>query len=396
MPSRIVLFGAFDRHNFGDLLFPHIVSKSLPNQAIEFAGLVDRDMRPWGGHPVKSLVSIPLDENATLIHCGGELLTCTAYEAAVMLQTPEQARQAITCHDADPLDAERWAAEALLTSRRIPYVVRADRGRLIFNAVGGVEWPLLQPIQQEEVIETLRQADWIGVRDHVTQGHLQAAGIACSLCPDPAVMVKEYFDELIQQRSLRGEVAQTIGTFPKGYLACQFAAEFGDDATLDQLANGLNKTCAETGLGVVLFRAGAAPWHDQIEPYERLSARMPAASTRIFHSLNLWDICALLAKSRVYCGSSLHGGIVAAAYGLPHVSLIPPQKTNRPDKVSANRNTWERKSLNVCVKPDEIEQALVSALNQSAEELKISAARLEKIYRENQQQWLWVVSQCSG
>jgi hypothetical protein len=388
MPSKVVLFGASDRHNFGDLLFPHIVSKHLPNRAVEIAGLADRDLRPWGGHLVKSLASIKLDENATLIHCGGELLTCTAYEAAVMLQTPEHAQQAIAEYDADPAAAAKWAAAELRTDRRIPYVVLSHAGRAIFNAIGGVEWHRLGQDQQEEAIAALKKADWISVRDRITQAHLQAAGVTVSLCPDPAVMVKEYFDGTIQQYRQQGEVAEMVRTFPRGFIACQFSAEFGDDETLDRISGNLLKVCSETGFGVVLFRAGAAPWHDRFEPYERLSARMPAGSVRIFQSLHLWDICALIAASRAFCGSSLHGSIVAMAYGLPHVSLRAPQHINQPGKVAAYLETWEPEGLSCCVTVNAFARMLHDVLARSNEALLKTAEHLTGLYRQNQQQWM--------
>jgi len=34
--SSRVLFGAFDRHNFGDLLFPHLMAALLPGSLYEF------------------------------------------------------------------------------------------------------------------------------------------------------------------------------------------------------------------------------------------------------------------------------------------------------------------------------------------------------------------------
>lgn len=382
MPSKVVLFGAFDRHNFGDLLFPHIVSKHLPNLAVEFAGLADRDMRPWGGHLVKSLASIKLDENSTLIHCGGELLTCTAYEAAVMLQTPERAEQAIAQYDADPLSAARWAAEVLRTNRKIPYVAPPNTGSSIFNAIGGVEWHRLGQDQQEEVIAALKKADWISVRDRITQAHLKVAGVTASLCPDSAVMVKEWFDDVIQQRKRQGEVAEMVRTFPRGFIACQFSAEFGDDGTLDRIAGSLRKVCSETGFGVVLFRAGAAPWHDQLEPYERLSARMPAGSVRIFQSLHLWDICALIASSRAFCGSSLHGCIVAAAYSLPHVILISPRQRNRPGKSEAYMETWDPAAVKHDASKNDSGADLIRSVQQSMEQLEEKSARLVDLYRD--------------
>lgn len=389
MTQSLILFGAFDRHNFGDMLFPHIVSRLLPaDGAVEFAGLADRDLRPWGGHSVKSLSSINTNTNTTLIHVGGELLGCTAYQAAVMLRSPAEAQQAISQYDADPQAGARWAASVLQTRRAMPYVAGPVAGKTLFNAVGGVEWPLLGSVQQEEVIAALRQACWISVRDHVTQAHLKTAGVTASLCPDPAVMVKECFGDIIQMHSQQGEVAEMVRAFPNGFFTCQFSAEFGDDETLDQLAHGLGSVCAESGLGMVLFRAGAAPWHDQIEPYERLQGRMPENTVRVFKSLHLWDICALLASSRAFCGSSLHGGIVAQAYGLPHVGLLAPQQGGRPGKVLAYRETWETDALSRCASPRQVEKALLAALAQPSEELKEASRRLAGNYRLSAQQWM--------
>ena len=49
MTRPLILFGAFDRHNFGDLLFPHIATALLPGRELRFAGLALRDLRPYGG-----------------------------------------------------------------------------------------------------------------------------------------------------------------------------------------------------------------------------------------------------------------------------------------------------------------------------------------------------------
>ena len=50
--SPLVLLGAFDRHNFGDLLFPHLMTALLPERSFGFAGLAARDLRACGGHRV--------------------------------------------------------------------------------------------------------------------------------------------------------------------------------------------------------------------------------------------------------------------------------------------------------------------------------------------------------
>ena len=392
----LVLFGAFDRHNFGDLLFPHLMTALLPGHSFEFAGLVGRDLRAFGGHRVSAIAARKDPRPAHLIHVGGELLTCTAWQAAVMLLEPAAAAMAIARYDDDPVAAADWAARQLGTSRSQPYVAGRDAaalsGSLIFNAMGGVEWALLSAAQRDEAGAALRQADWLSVRDHVTRDALRRDGIEAALCPDPAVMVAECFGEVIRRHQQQGAVKALLDACPRGYLACQFSADFGDDATLDALARGLSAVAAETGLGLVLFRAGSAPWHDDPALYEKLQQRLPPGTVRIFPSLHLWDICALIAASRGVVSSSLHGRIVALAYGLPRVSLIPPQQGARPVKTDAFAETWELGAVPRSVTVSQIEPALGQALAVPARLLQENAAQLRAHYRHSLAQWAGIVS----
>lgn len=387
--SPTVLFGAFDRHNFGDLLFPHLLAALNPQQAFVFAGLAERDLRAFGGHRVWPLAEPP--RPARLIHVGGELLTCSAWQAAVMLLDPAEAADVLARYDGDPAAAAAWAARQLGTSRTVPYVagrdVLAPGGQLIFNAVGGVEWSVLPAAQRAEVKVALGQADWLSVRDHVTQAALRAEGIDAPLCPDPAVMVEQCFGEVIRHHQQQGAVKALREAFPQGYLACQFSADFADDASLDALAQGLAAAAAETGLGLALFRAGAAPWHDDSALLEELQHRLPPGTARLFPSLLVWDICALIAASRGMVGSSLHGRIVALAYGLPRVSLMPPQQGRRPDKRTAFSETWEPDAVPRSVSVDQVGAAVMQALAVPADLLRENAASLRARYLKSQAQW---------
>jgi hypothetical protein len=387
-----VLFGAFDRHNFGDLLFPHLLAALLPGQEFAFAGLVERDLRAYGGHQVKLLGASP----AQLIHAGGELLTCSAWQAAVMLLDPVAAADVIVRYGDDSDAAAAWAARQLGTSRSMPYVVGRDAlapgGRLIFNAVGGVEWNALSAVQRDEVKAALRSADWLSVRDHVTQAALRAEGVDAPLCPDPAVMVAQCFGEVIRQRQQQGTVKTILGAFPQGYLACQFSTDFADDASLDVLARSLSRVVAATGFGLALFRAGAAPWHDDPALYEKLLHRLPPGAARLFPSLHLWELCALIAASRGVVGSSLHGRIVAIAYSLPRVSLALPQQGMRPGKVAAFAETWEPDAVPRSVTLDCIEPAVRQALAVPADVLQDNAAQLRACYLTSQSQWADLLS----
>lgn len=333
----LVLFGAGDRHNCGDLLFPHLVAAAHPGREIHYCGLATRDLRPFGGHAVQALpeaLARLAGRPYELIHVGGELLDCDAYTAAVMLEDAAGAQAAIARYDADPAAAARWAAARLGTDRPAPYVL--DKAalpgcvRLAFNAVGGVDLATRPEALRRAVLAALARADELTVRDATTQATLHEAGIAAKLAPDPvSALAAHPMSAALRERgtALRAGYGD--------YLAAQFSADCGDDASLAALATELEKRA--DGKTIVLFRAGAAPWHDALEPYARLAARL-GARCHVFAELGIREICALLAGAAGYVGTSLHGCIVARAFGVPAVGLERTAGTGR--KLRAWRAAW--------------------------------------------------------
>jgi len=343
----LILLGAFDRHNLGDILLAHVAAAEVAPRPVVFAGLVERDLGAWGGHKVHALASLAkewgaqwCDTPADLVHVGGELLTCESYEAAVMLQTPEDAEAVIARLDADPEARRRWARETLGLPAHLPYLAAKalfrNPGNFEYRAVGGVDLNRLPPQSRAEALQRLREADRISVRDRTTQSHLAAAGISATLTPDPVSRIGPLFAERIRRHAQSGEPASVQAAFPSGYLAVQFAAEYGDDRSLERIAAHLDEHLGARGLA--LFRAGAAPWHDDLAAYQRLAQRLPRRRIHLFQSLNIWDICALVFNARGYCGSSLHGWILARAFAVAALPFPLPLSTG---KLAAYVNTWD-------------------------------------------------------
>lgn len=386
MPT--IVFGAFDRHNFGDLLFPHVVAAMLGDRNLIFAGLAERDLRPFGGHQVQGLASLASDWSdrpVTIIHAGGELLACEAWQAAVMLLPPNDAQAVIRHFASRPQEGARWAQQMLGLSSRAPYMVARKMfgagSRILYNAVGGMDLAARDPALLAEVLERLGEADATGVRDRLTQAVLSDAGIRTQLMPDCAVMVAELFGGRVRSHASTGEVESVMRSRPHGYIAVQFSAGFGDDRTLDIMAAQLDLVTAETGCGVVFFRAGAAPWHDDLSVYERTAHRMRNGTSHVFSSLDIWDICALIADSKAYLGSSLHGRIVAMAYALPRLNLRDPSQASGPTKCSAFADTWEAPSTVAEVGVQDLAHGLIAAMAAPRSVLAHTATRLADDYR---------------
>ena len=184
-----VVFGAFDRHNLGDLLFAHVVAALLPGRDLVFAGIADRDLTAWGGHRVEALARLADEQRpANVIVAGGEVLTCVAWQAAVMVLPDDEANAAAARFGRQEEGRAEWAQRILGTPRRAPYApsksMFARPGRLLYNAVGGVELATSGTGLRAEVMAALRSADYVTVRDRVTQAALAAEGIGAALVPD--------------------------------------------------------------------------------------------------------------------------------------------------------------------------------------------------------------------
>ncbi|WP_042885792.1 polysaccharide pyruvyl transferase family protein [Cupriavidus necator] len=385
-----LLFGAFDRHNFGDLLLPHVIARLIALPCLHYGGLAERNLTALGGHRVHAMARLAAGLGNTavdILHVGGETLTCNAWEAAVMLLPPERARDVVAQLDARPLERAAWAREVLGLPDLAPYLlpagIFANVRRVIYHGVGGIALEQVDPAMRDEVVAKLGSGTYVGVRDQQTRAMLVANGIDCRLEPDPAVMVAELFGDRLRQRARHGELAGVVSRFPHGYLAVQFSADFGDDETLAQLAAQLERVSRSRNLGVVLFRAGAAPWHDDLDSYRRLAARLGGISVAVFGSLNLWDICALIAHSRGFAGSSLHGSIVAGAFALPRLGVLRPGQALAQSKQAAFAATWGSAGAPAAVPVQELATGMDVAMATATARRDDLARGLAKAFRDS-------------
>ncbi|MEO1767931.1 polysaccharide pyruvyl transferase family protein [Thiobacter aerophilum] len=373
----LVLFGACDRHNLGDLLFPHVIAALFPTPPLAVAGLVARDLRRYGGHLVEPLSQLTtrIHEPYVLIHVGGEILTCSVEEAALMLVTPAEPATALEPRLPGPA----------------PYVIDHERAgrqaRIVHFGVGGCELDAAPAALRRAVLAALGEAEWLAVRDRHTAHVLRRHGLDCALVPDAAVLTRELFGPRIASRAARGELAAVRQSFPEGWLAVQFSLDFADEASLAALAAACDHLAGRSGLPLVLFRAGAAPLHDDLGLYSAVLKRLaPGTRTRLFHSLDIWDICALIAESRGFLGSSLHGRLLALIYGLPRASLgLTPR---RPRKLRAFVESWEVPGMPGVLPPQEAAVALASALDQPQAASLAQATRLAARCRAALEDWI--------
>lgn len=380
----LILFGAFDRHNFGDLLLGEVAAALMTPRPTVFAGLAGRDLSACGGRNVRAITAVA-DEwgnrPANVLHVGGELLTCTLYQAAVMLLPDEEAKLAIGRYDACPPSGHAWAVDRLGMDQPVAYQVSRGLFRnprfFGYMGVGGVDLAGQSGEMREQVISQLKRADFVWVRDRKTFRQLEEGQVRPLLAPDPAELAVRLFLPMIEAHSGVGAAKAILDRFPSGYIAVQFSAEYGDDATLKEIGQELWRIQEEQQLGIVLFRAGAAPWHDCPEVYRRLLESTPRLDAAVFDSLHLWDICALLAHGHGYIGSSLHCRIVAEASGRVAASLV--NVTGDASKVGAYLQSWYPDASPTMAIPESLAAAFREARLRERERLRQAESRARRV-----------------
>jgi hypothetical protein len=93
---------------------------------------------------------------------GGEILTCEAWHAALMLQPAAAVPALVARLDAHPAERLAWARNTLGLASLAPYVAGRrlfPRAQLLHVGVGGANLAHSPPALRAEVIEALGEAD---------------------------------------------------------------------------------------------------------------------------------------------------------------------------------------------------------------------------------------------
>ena len=112
---------------------------------------------------------------------------------------------------------------------------------------------------------------------------------------------------------------------------------------------------------------GKALDHDDHEALHGLGKLVKSPFT-YFDADTIWDIMYLIANSKCYIGTSLHGAITAMSYAVPHVGL-------KVEKLSAYLGTWGVEGNRDAVEFSGLFDRFVTATGVSKEELEDSRDR---------------------
>ena len=263
---RILLVGAYERDNLGDLLFLLVTERYVAEAEVVAAAPFAADMRALLDRRVHAYGPLLRDEPWDVVWTvGGQIGSIDLRRAYRLSASPE----ALARFDrANPLTRARILRRAVGGVRvEAPYIPDLTPGALtIVNSAGlsGIRW--LPAGRRDRLTALLRTRSSITVRDGASSRFLTNAGIEHDLAPDAVHAVNRLWPG---ERDPRSDVA--VVQVSRGILA-----QLG----LERLAAAIAASPALATLRIRLLLAGTANGHDAAEDLERLAAAGPPRRAR--------------------------------------------------------------------------------------------------------------------
>lgn len=367
IPRRVLLVGAYERDNFGDILFALLTRARLTTRGhqVALSSVIGADMRANAGyfvHPYEALLGA-YDWDAVWV-VGGEVGNATVGTALRQSLEPETSRayatQRETAGNAENL-AHLLGAPAFGSLAYVPNLGKCARNAdssLILNSVGGFRANSLS----KSLGENDRHQDFV-FRDRSSfDVFSDLAQKNIGLAPDLVHSLPDYY---------------TFNPVEERYILFQVSETIAHDHDLDAVGRSLAQIAREQNCALYLFPAGEAPGHDSLEDYRNLQSAVasyaPSQKVSRISERNPVALAGWIANAQAWIGSSLHGRIISSTYGVPRVSLDK-------QKVNAYCQEWDEEMPH-SVQLTEIGHALSVALAGKATDSR--GQELRMLAREN-------------
>lgn len=388
--KKIALVGAFDRNNYGDILFPvifeEIMKKMNVKVDINYVGLKSKDLRSINGYKTKNINEIYTKNNYdAIVVAGGDVLSVTWFnmflcfcEFKIIYKFWSWLYYHISLNYRDD-----FFQKIMLGKTKLPWVIDKNKlnsnAKIIYNSVGGSHISYLTKLRNEfkiDIIENMDNADYISVRDNKVCNDLKEIGVIqnINVSPDSAFVMsylwsKDKLEKKISIETKNNEIAKN------SYYIIQTNEEIGDEY-VEILAENIDKIYNKYKCPVVLLTIGRAAGHSDHIPLEKIAKKL---KTPYFFPKNntIFDTMYLLSNSNFYIGTSLHGAITSFSYNKPFYSL-----TEKVPKLMAFMDTWGEKEDIKSIEPQNLYNSFPNLIKNNSElrKIKINKMQLEVLH----------------
>ncbi len=325
MTKRILAVGAFERDNFGDLLFLRVLRDFMKNKDVEVtpASIIFSDMREINGEVVYPYdLMLKLYEWDAVWVVGGEVGGVDVVGAILMdaVDVKGQHYSSLSYNDREVYNKLLSIPKEDSLSAYIPSVrsyVKNHKTPIVVNSVGLSNSRIGTEMSKNEVA-VLSQAT-VSVRENVSAEFCRENKIPYTLSPD-IISAISYFRPIATKRN------------QKPYIVVQVNYALLSKTKLMKFASDLNKICSQLDAKIILLRAGVTFSHDDDILYKRIISGFKTLNQK--HKIEQYEerdpllIAQLIAGSKLCIATSLHCRVVSESYGTPHISLSNTKVTN--------------------------------------------------------------------
>ncbi|MBW4532032.1 MAG: polysaccharide pyruvyl transferase family protein [Aphanothece saxicola GSE-SYN-MK-01-06B] len=315
MSFDAILFGAFERHNFGDLLMGFVFTKLLEMKGISciHASILNNDLSSFSGTRVYSifdLMDAGLDTSTPILHVGGETASCS-FNDALGCDSPLP----LPYHQKDEVCTK--LQQLLGTDRPFPYLTPPHEtvhgqtscwpNRLFYGV--GFTSPSPNNEKRNLLAKTFTGSRMSGFRDDYSLDNARELGIRDIIFAPDIVL---YISKLMSLTS----------TEQSGYLLVHYNQEYlrrNEASLIEELSQV--RTSFRGGIKIGL--AGTAHYHDSLNALYRFKemAAKSSVSIEVLPCVDIFSICKQIANAAVVASTSLHYRIIARSYGVPRLSM---------------------------------------------------------------------------
>ena len=389
MKKKVVLFGAYDRYNYGDNLMPILlemyVTKYLPEKLDSYqfihASISDSDLRHFSCFETKSINNIvnELNKDDVIIVVGGEVLCASNSGLFLHMPKAKLLNDFYTKLNRLPLAKaifKKWVDLRYRTPWEYPYLpdqkLLNDGVKVKYNTIGGGIPRKLSIETKNDLTNRLEDADYLSVRDKRTYERLSHVRDV-ELYPDSAFIMSD----LCPDSFLKAKVSEDVLSYAENqYIVFQAApAKVGDN--LMNIITKLKALSGKTKRRILLLPIGYAAGHDDFYLLNDIHKKMLDCSDIKF-DLNVWEIMYLIKNGDFYMGTSLHGAITAMSFGKPHFGI-----NKSIQKLNAFLRDWSISPYDHCYSVSEIEEFPEIIDKQNTTHLEENAKRLNALVMDN-------------
>ena len=307
-PRRVFITGMFDMKNFGDLMFPLIARHRLSQLGVEIVPVSPTGSATGLGDAMASISLQELFADKTPVD--GFLVGGGYIVHSHKMHFLDEYKADGLANFAGP---GLWLGATLAAAvRNVP---------VIWNAPG-VPHPFAQN-QRDLIDAALRAADCLSVRDRGGAELLNApAALPVDIVPDTVVDIAQIWKPPVLAAAFRDLLARKGGDAQARYLAIHIRNRSLVKLGGEGVAAMIDEFAQRHGLVPILIAIGQTHADDVVA--RDISRHLRTSHLVLDDPSGLIEIAAAVSESSLYVGASLHGYVVAAAYGVPGVLVAQP------------------------------------------------------------------------